>query len=237
MITGISDKNLDKAINNVLSERNLDYVYAEDEAKNLEDSFESALAVEYLPGQFDQRRQGVIDTLNLILDEKTDCKTATVYEFSKLNENDLKKIENYLVNPVDSHKIDLKEMPESLDIKREKNLENEVYDGFIDYSDVEISDFVKDHDLAMDNNDLKMVRDYFKKENRNPNETEIKILDTYWSDHCRHTTFNTNLDIDIKVKTSLDEAIKNSFDKYLKTEQTIKSGTGTLADPYQLQVS
>ena len=94
----ISDKNLDKAINNVLSERNLDYVYAKDEAKKLEDSFESALAVEYLPGQFDQRRQGVIDTLNLILDEKTDCKTATVYEFSKLNENDLKKIENYLVN-------------------------------------------------------------------------------------------------------------------------------------------
>ena len=88
----ISDENLDKAINNVLSERNLDYVYAKDEAKKLEDSFESALAVEYLPGQFDQRRQGVIDTLNLILDEKTDCKTATVYEFSKLNENDLKKL-------------------------------------------------------------------------------------------------------------------------------------------------
>ena len=100
----ISDENLDKAINNVLSERNLDYVYAKDEAKKLEDSFESFLAVEYLPGQFDQRRQGVIDTLDLILDEKTDCKTATVYEFSKLNENDLQKIENYLINPVDSHK-------------------------------------------------------------------------------------------------------------------------------------
>lgn len=218
----ISDENLDKAINNVLSERNLDYVYAKDEAKKLENSFESSLAVEYLPGQFDQRRKGVLDTLDLILDEKTDCKTATVYEFSKLSENDLKKIENYLVNPVDSHKIDLKEMPESLDTKREKNLENEIYDGFIDYSDEEISKFLKSHDLAMDENDLKMVRDYFKKENRDPNETEIKILDTYWSDHCRHTTFNTNLEIDIKAKTILDEAIKNSFEKYLKMRDELE---------------
>jgi phosphoribosylformylglycinamidine synthase len=78
---------------------------------------------------------------------------------------------------------------------------------------------VEEHSLAMDAADLKMVRDYFKSENRDPNETEIKILDTYWSDHCRHTTFNTSLDINMKAETLLDKAIKESFDKYLGYER------------------
>lgn len=217
----ISEESLDKAINNVLSERNLDEVYAKDEAVKLEDSFEKALGVEYLPGQFDQRRKGVIDTLNLIIDEDIDCKTATIYEFNNISDKDFEKIEGYLINPVDSHKIDIKYRPESLDVKREKNLENIVYEGFIDYSDEKLKEFLDEKSLAMDLDDLKMVRDYFKKEKRDPNETEIKILDTYWSDHCRHTTFNTSLDIEFETKTMLDKAIKESFDKYLKLREEL----------------
>ena len=126
-----------------------------------------------------------------------------------------------MVNPVDSHKVSLLGIPTTLKQENPKNLENETYNGFRDMKDEELQKFVDHHSLAMNDEDLKCIRDYFKSEDRDPNEIEIKILDTYWSDHCRHTTFNTFLDIEFNAKTKLDEAIRNSFEEYLKVREEL----------------
>ncbi|MFQ8776014.1 MAG: phosphoribosylformylglycinamidine synthase [Finegoldia magna] len=217
----ISDDNLKKIVDTVLSEKSVDDVFYGEDALKLQADMKNAIAVEYLPGQFDQRKQGVLDTLSLILDEEVDCKTSTVYEIEGANKEDLEKIEKYLVNPVDSHKVNLLGIPTTLKQENPKNLENETYNGFRDMKDDELQKFVDDHSLAMNDEDLKCIRDYFKSEDRDPNETEIKILDTYWSDHCRHTTFNTFLDIEFNAKTKLDEAIHNSFEEYLKVREEL----------------
>ncbi|MDY6064929.1 MAG: phosphoribosylformylglycinamidine synthase [Finegoldia sp.] len=217
----ISDENLEKILYTVLAEKPVDEVYYGKEAFDLQKNMESAIAVEYLPGQFDQRKQGLLDTASLILDDEIDARTSTVYEIEGASKQDLKKIENFLVNPVDSHKVNLLGIPTSLKQDNPKNLENEVYEGFIDFSEEDLEKFVIDHDLAMNVDDLRCIRDYFKSENRDPNETEIKILDTYWSDHCRHTTFNTHLDIKFDPESLLDQTIKKSFDKYLKMREEL----------------
>lgn len=218
----ISDENLEKIVDTVLSEKSVDNVYYGEDALKLQSDMKNAIAVEYLPGQFDQRKQGVLDTVKLVLDDEIDCKTSTVYEIEGASKENLKKIENYLVNPVDSHRVSLLGIPTTLKQENEKNLENEVYDGFTKLNDDELENFVEEHSLAMNGDDLRCIRDYFKSENRDPNETEIKILDTYWSDHCRHTTFNTFLDIEFDTKTKLDKAIKESFDEYLKIREELK---------------
>lgn len=217
----ISDENLEKILYTVLAEKPVDEIYYGKDALDLQASMKSAIAVEYLPGQFDQRKQGLLDTASLILDDDIDARTSTVYEIEGASKEELRKIENYLVNPVDSHKVSLLGIPTSLKQDKQKNLENEVYEGFIDFSEEDLENFVKDYDLAMNVDDLRCIRDYFKSENRDPNETEIKILDTYWSDHCRHTTFNTHLDISFNPETELDKAIKKSFDKYLKMREKL----------------
>ena len=218
-----SDENIKKLLYTVLAEAPVDEVYAFDDALKLQSNFDQSIVSQYLPGQFNQREQGILDTSSLVIDSADlKVRAATVYEFSGLSQEDLKKIEDFIINPVDSHRVNLLGIPSTLKIKHEKNLENIIYYGFRNYNDRGLEGFIKDHSLAMGLDDLRIVRDYFIKEKRDPNETEIKILDTYWSDHCRHTTFNTFLDIDIEAKTLLDKAIKESFDKYLKMREKLK---------------
>ena len=210
------DENIEKLLYTVLAEAPVDSAYAFDDALNLQESFKNTIVSEYLPGQFNQREQGLLDTASLVIDDPNLLvRAATVYEISGVSPEDLRKIEEFIINPVDSHRVNLLGIPTSLKLSHEKNLENISYDGFRDFDDDKLSNFLEENSLAMSLDDLRMVRDYFIDENRDPNETEIKILDTYWSDHCRHTTFNTYLDINIEAKTLLDEAIKKSFDKYL----------------------
>ena len=216
------DANVEKLLYTVLAEAPVDEAYAFEDTINLQGNFKNTIVSEYLPGQFNQREQGVIDASSLVIDDETfKVRAATVYELANISQDDLEKIEKFIINPVDSHRVSLLGIPTTLKINHQKNLENIVYDGFVDYNEDELIKFLNDHSMAMSLDDIKLVRDYFKEENRNPNETEIKILDTYWSDHCRHTTFNTFLDIDIKANTLLDEAIQKSFDKYLKMREEL----------------
>lgn len=217
-----SNENLEKILYQVLAEAPVDEVYAFDDAIKLQASFKNAVASQYLPGQFNPREKGVIDTASLIIDdENLEVKASTVYELSEVSQADLEKIEEFLINPVDSQQVSLIGIPTTLKVAHDKNLENKVYEGFRDFDDKELSLFLEENAMAMSLDDIKMVRDYFKKENRDPNETEVKILDTYWSDHCRHTTFNTYLDIEFDTATLLDEAIRDSFEKYLQMRKVL----------------
>ena len=217
-----SDENLKKILKTVLAEAPVDEIYAFDHALKLQANFDKTIVSQYLPGQFNPREQGVIDASSLIIDDKNFLvKSSTVYEITGVSDKDLKEIEKFIINPVDSHKVNLLGIPTTLKSKNKKNLENISYLGFKDFNEEKLNEFLMDNSLAMSLDDLKLVRDYFKSENRDPNETEIKILDTYWSDHCRHTTFNTYLDIEFDTATLLDEAIRDSFEKYLQMRRVL----------------
>lgn len=217
----MSKEGIEKILYTILSEKVVDDAYFED-AMELQSKMEDTIAVAYLPGQFDQREQGILDTVSLVTDEKIAAKCAKVYEIKGATKEELKKIEKFLVNPVDSHRVELLNIPTTLKKELKTTDKNEIYEGFINFSEGELENFLEEKSLAMNLDDLKCIRDYFKSEKRDPSETEIRILDTYWSDHCRHTTFNTFLDINFDEKTELDRIIKNSFDEYIKIREELK---------------
>ena len=217
--TDISDETLEKTMESVFYEAPVEEVYYED-FKKLEDSFENPIGIQYQAGQFDNREDGLVQTLALFTDEKIRAKVTEVYDIGGVNEKELEKIKAFLINPVDSQEVDVyKETELREDAK--KNHENLVYDGFNELDKDGLVKFVDEKSLAMSPEDLEVLQDYFKSENRNPNETEVAIIDTYWSDHCRHTTFNTELDVDFNVVTELDKEIKKAFDDYLKMREDL----------------
>ncbi|MCM1437900.1 MAG: phosphoribosylformylglycinamidine synthase [Roseburia sp.] len=150
-------------------------------------------AIAYLTGQYDQRADSAAQCVQLLTQkERPLIKCATVYAVKGVNLSQLAKIKKHLINPVESEEVGL-EKPESLaHVALEVEDVKEV-DGFILMTDKQIADFHAKAGLAMSVEDLLFVRDYFSKEGRNPTETEIKVIDTYWSDHCRHTTFATEI--------------------------------------------
>lgn len=217
--TDISDETLGKTMESVFYEAPVEEVYYED-FKKLEDSFENPIGIQYQAGQFDNREDGLVQTLALFTDEKIRAKVTEVYDIGGVNEKELEKIKAFLINPVDSQEVDVyKETELREDAK--KNHENLVYDGFNELDKEGLVKFVEEKSLAMSPEDLEVLQDYFKSENRDPNETEVAIIDTYWSDHCRHTTFNTELDVDFNVVTELDKEIKKAFDDYLKMREDL----------------
>lgn len=173
------------------------------------------LAVEYLPGQFDQRASSAVDCVKLI-DPSADIriKSAKLYIFEgELSEGDLAAIRHYCINAVECREKDLSRLSESeqADVKAIPSLE-----GFVDMEPKDYERYCRDKGLAMNADDLGTVVEHFRKERRNPTETELRILDTYWSDHCRHTTFTTELD-SIEVEDSfIKEDIDGTLNLYLK---------------------
>ena len=150
-------------------------------------------------------------------------KTAKVYDFDQVTPQDMEKIRTFLINPVDEEEGQVLGIPTSLKENFTVEAKNPVYQGFIDYSQKDLQDFLEDQGLAMSLEDLALVQDYFKDLNRDPNVTEIGLIDTYWSDHCRHTTFNTVLDIQLDpVKTKLDETIQKTLEDYLDLKTRVK---------------
>lgn len=215
----VSDETLEKTMASVFYEAPVEEVYYED-YKKLEDSFENPIGIQYQAGQFDNREDGLVQTLALFTDEKIRAKVTEVYDIGGVNEKELEKIKAFLINPVDSQEVDVyKETELREDAK--KNHENLVYDGFNELDKEGLVKFVEEKSLAMSPEDLEVLQDYFRSENRDPNETEVAIIDTYWSDHCRHTTFNTELDVDFNVVTELDKEIKKAFDDYLKMREEL----------------
>ncbi|WP_071027884.1 phosphoribosylformylglycinamidine synthase [Peptoniphilus raoultii] len=219
----IDEETFSSILYTVLAEKPVDEVYVENESKPSNDLvLENPIRVVYLEGQFDQREESLLDTIKLFTDKKVRAKVSLVYDIGEVQSpKDREEIEKYLINPVDSRVTELYENF----FKEEKdtnNLENITFDGFISYDDRQLEKFLNDKSLAMNLDDLKVFQAYFKSINRDPNETELAIIDTYWSDHCRHTTFNTELTSHFDLKTKLDEEIKKAFDEYLQMRRDLK---------------
>ena len=218
LINRYDAENLDKelfdyAVNTVFSEPQVDNAYEE-----LSLDGATVFAVEYLPGQFDQRADSASQCITLIAQiEKPLIRSAKVYAlYGDLTQDEIDAVKKYVINPVEAREASL-EKPETLKIEYGVPTSVATLDGFIDLDEQGLADFVKEYGLAMDNGDIKFCQDYFKKENRNPTVTEIRMIDTYWSDHCRHTTFLTTID---KVEF-LDETVQKTYEEYLADRKAL----------------
>ncbi len=198
----ISADLFDYAKNTVFSEPQVDVTFD----KLVTADGDIIFAVEYLPGQYDQRADSASQCIQIISQgDRPIIRTAKVYVLSgDIAEEELAKIKKYVINPVEAREASLVEK-ETLISEYDVPADVAVLDGFLDLTDDELPGFIAKYGLAMDADDLKFTREYFTKEQRCPTITEIKMLDTYWSDHCRHTTFLTTID-SVKFEDPILEA-------------------------------
>ena len=210
----ISEDLFEYAKKTVFSEPQLDDVY---DVLNIENAV--VFAVEYLPGQFDQRADSAAQCIQIISQgEKPLVRSAKVYAlYGDLSEKEIGEIKNYVINPVEARLAAL-DKPETLSVKYDIPTSVETLDGFIELDEAGLASFIKERGLAMDKDDIKFCQSYFAAEKRDPTITEIRMIDTYWSDHCRHTTFGTIID---EVEFC-DENVRKSYEKYL----AVKKETG-----------
>ena len=178
----------------------------------------AVFAVEYLPGQFDQRANSAAECIQIISkQERPLIKTAKVYVlYGNLSREDVEEIKKYLINPVESREASLDAF-DTLDVKYEIPTEVATVEGFCEMDEAALAAYIKDMGLAMDLDDIKVCQKYFLSEQRDPTITEIKMIDTYWSDHCRHTTFQTTID-SIKFE---DATLQAAYNEYLATREAI----------------
>ena len=188
-VDGLSRDVFSRVVRTILSEPQVDDVY-----ETLPEGADAVIAVEYRPGQFDQRADSAAQCIQLLTQGiRPLVRTARVYLLSgALREEDLARIRSYLINPVEARPAAL-ELPEQLELTAAPPAPPEVLTGFRSCSDDDLVRLMDRLGLAMDLTDLQCCRTYFQTEGRDPTLTEIRILDTYWSDHCRHTTFSTIL--------------------------------------------
>ncbi|HAG69010.1 MAG TPA: phosphoribosylformylglycinamidine synthase [Lachnospiraceae bacterium] len=221
-IENISDETFEKAKKTVFSEPPVDILYEEDFDRNENDL---VFSVEYLPGQFDQRADSAVQCVRFLNEEEVPViRTAVTYCLSgRLSEEELSRVKSYCINPVDSRETGLKK-PDTLIEEYEEPSDIAVFEGFKDMDDDELFKLYDSLSLAMTFNDLKHIRAYFKEdEKRDPTVTEIKVLDTYWSDHCRHTTFSTELKSIEIPKGDYSGTLRSTYEKYLQTREELKS--------------
>lgn len=219
-VCGINNEEYERAKNIIFSEATVDYVYNE-EIKLKEG--EIAFVVEYLPGQYDQRADSASQCLQILIQrEKPIVKHAKVIVLEgELTNKEVGKIKNYYINNVDSREASL-EKSENLERQEDATQDVEVLDGFIEMSLDKIREFKEKYSLAMTLADILFCQQYFKnEEKRNPTITEIKVIDTYWSDHCRHTTFNTKIDKVEFESGKYTKPIKDAYDRYLKAREYV----------------
>ncbi len=178
----------------------------------------SAFAVEYLPGQYDQRADSAAQCIQILAcTDRPTVRTAKLYLISgDLTAQDLQKIKKYVINPVESREASMA-MPETLAADFTVPTEVATVKGFIQMDRDALAAMLKEYSLAMDEGDLKFCQDYFIQENRDPTVTEIRMLDTYWSDHCRHTTFTTTID----SVTAEDPILTAAYEEYLKVRKQL----------------
>ena len=214
-IFNLEEGEIEKIKEVVLSEVVVDKTY-----DDLDLEGKKYIAVEYLPGQFDQRADSAVQCINLISSNTKDLsvKTGKVIIFSgDISENDIERIKKYYINEVEMREKDLSIMLED-DVIPPKDVV--IHNGFIYYTEEELENFRKTNGLAMTFGDIKHIQNYFKtEEKRNPSDTEIKVLDTYWSDHCRHTTFETILENITLPKGRFEETLQSAFDEYLESRR------------------
>ena len=218
-VEGITDEVFAKAKNTVFSEPQVDLCFEEEYPFEKEDK---VFGVEYLPGQFDQRANSLSECLQILTEgARPISKSAKIYVLKgNLSAEDVEKIKAYIINPVDSRECSLDKL-ESLDEKQEEPADVVIVEGFINMTDEDSKKFYEKYGFAMDLEDLKFCQKYFRDvEKRDPSMTEMKMIDTYWSDHCRHTTFLTKLE---KVEINWDLANK-IYEDYKKSREYVYDG-------------
>lgn len=217
-VEGISQEMFEAATKTILSEPAVDITYSEIP----HDSLNRVFAIEFLPGQFDQRADSAAQCISLMTqDNRPLVKNARVYLLTgSLTDEEFDKIKAYLINPVESREASL-ETFETLNATYDTPSTVETLTSFISLDEAQLDAFIKQYGLAMDLDDIKFCQGYFKDtEKRDPTITEIRMIDTYWSDHCRHTTFSTNIE---KV-TIEDDFIKETYQEYLLTREELYAG-------------
>ncbi|MBP5577899.1 MAG: phosphoribosylformylglycinamidine synthase [Ruminococcus sp.] len=212
----LSEEDFKAAVNTVFSEPAVDVVY--DELPQVSET-DRVFAVEYLPGQFDQRADSCEQCIQILRQgERCRVRNARIYIISGIiTDADFAKLKSYIINPVESREASL-ETVKTLDTNYDIPTTVEELEGFINLNAFGLHAFVDKFGLAMDYDDIKFCQDYFRnEEKRNPTITEIRMIDTYWSDHCRHTTFLTNVE-NVKIDTPY---IKDTYDMYVNVRKEL----------------
>ena len=212
-VENITEELFAAAVNTVFSEPQLDKVTYE-----LPETNGEVFAVEFLPGQFDQRADSAAQCIQIIsCGDRPTIRTAKVYVLEgNLSEKDVAEIKKYVINPVESREATL-EKPETLAAQYQMPENVKVLEGFCALDRKGLEEFCASYGLAMDVDDIKFCQDYFNSEHRDPTVTEIRMIDTYWSDHCRHTTFLTTID---SVKFE-DELLQKAYDEYIAARKAL----------------
>ena len=214
-IDGLSDEELAQVLPTVFAEPQVDNVTAE----TLEISEGKFFAMEYLPGQFDQRADSAAQCTQIMTGgEKPKVRTAKVIVLlGEVSDGELEAVKQYCINPVESREASM-DKPVTLDDNIEVPSDVKTIDGFLDLDENGLEQMITEYGLAMDLDDIQFCQNYFKlEEKRNPTLTEVRMIDTYWSDHCRHTTFSTKLN-HIEIKNDL---ISGVFADYLKSRKFV----------------
>ena len=212
-VEGVEDALYEQCKPIVFSEPQVDDTYAA-----LPEGAKAVFAVEFLPGQYDQRAASCEECIQLVGQcDRPTVRSARVYLLDgDFTGDELARVKKHVINPVESREADLAEK-DTLQQQYETPDSVETLEGFTKMTADQVSDFVKKYGLAMDNDDLAFCRDYFAKEDRDPTLTEIRMIDTYWSDHCRHTTFLTTID-----ETHIEKAaVEKAFRRYLNARETV----------------
>ena len=209
----ISRELFDHAVGTVFSEPQVDVATAEPSFGN-----GKVFAVEYLPGQFDQRADSAAQCIQLISQgERPLIRSAKVYVlYGELSDAQIEEIKRYVINPVEAREASLQK-PDTLRISYAIPTEVKVLTGFCKLDRDELADFIRDYGLAMDIDDISFCQEYFVSEGRDPSITEIRMIDTYWSDHCRHTTFLTEID----NVTFEDELLQKAYESYIDVRREL----------------
>ncbi len=230
-VENIDQELFEYSVKTVFSEPQLDIATYELDIKDA-----CVFAVEYLPGQFDQRADSAAQCIQIISQkERPLVRSAKVYAlYGDLTGEDIQAIKKYVINPVESREASL-DLPETLQMRYAVPDKVKTIEGFIKKTPEELTELIKEMGLAMDCNDILFCQEYFVSEKRDPTVTEIKMIDTYWSDHCRHTTFNTIID-DVKFE---DPLLQSAYSDYLMTRRELRRekpiclmDIGTLAAKY-----
>ena len=218
-VQGITREQFEMAARSIFSEPNLDNI-------SEEISFSAdwrVFAIEYLPGQYDQRADSAAQCIQLLTaGDRPEVLSAKVIALKgEISDNDFEKIQSYLINPVESRSASM-DKPDTLDMRSDVPEDIAVISGFTAMSDGAVKAYHHEMGFAMSTEDLCFCRDYFKnEENRDPYLTELKVIDTYWSDHCRHTTFSTKLDkIEIE-QSKYSAAIQNALQLYFDARKEV----------------
>ena len=212
-VEGIDEALFTQCVSTVFSEPPVDRTYGE-----LPAAEGVSFAVEYLPGQFDQRADSAAECIQLISQgERPLVRSARVYLLEgKLSDAQVAEIKKYVINPVEAREASL-ETKATLKMEYAVPTAVAVLEGFNELDEEGLKQFIADKGLAMDLGDIKFCQEYFRSEQRDPTITEIKMIDTYWSDHCRHTTFGTILD-NVQID---DEVVQEAFDRYMAMREDL----------------